>query len=418
MRQRKPANAEHPFEQMEQVMSICVTCNQAQPRSVLSNGTSTIAAVITAMTFSASGAAPTPLYHQYQESFGLTPFAITIIFAAYVLSLLAALLTVGSLSDYVGRRPAILAALVLNIVSMAIFMTADSAVSLIIARALQGFATGLATATLGAAILDNDRSRGPVLNSITAFGGLTAGSLGAAILVTYAPDPRQLVYAVLLVLSAVEAFILLFMPETAQLRAGALASLRPHISVPAQARDALVRITPVTIASWALGGFYFSLMPALVRVATGVSLPVIGGLVISALTLSGAISVLSLRSAAPGRMLSRGIVALALGVAITLAGVREQLVWLMLLGTVMSGIGFGAAFSGTLRSVLPLANTDERAGLLAAFYVEGYLSFSLPAVLAGLAVPMVGLTLAAYLYGTAVIVMALASMIAVRFSRH
>jgi MFS family permease len=403
---------------MEQVMSICVTCNEAQPRSVPSNGTSTISAVITAMTFSASGAAPTPLYHQYQESFGLTPFAITIIFAAYVLSLLAALLTVGSLSDYVGRRPAILAALVLNIVSMAIFMTADAAVSLIIARALQGFATGLATATLGAAILDNDRSRGPVLNSITAFGGLTAGSLGAAILVTYAPDPRQLVYAVLLVLSGVEAFILLFMPETAQLRAGALASLRPHISVPAQARDALVRTTPVTIASWALGGFYFSLMPALVRVATGVSLPVIGGLVISALTLSGAISVLSLRSAAPGRMLSGGIVALALGVAITLAGVREQLVWLMLLGTVMSGIGFGAAFSGTLRSVLPLANTDERAGLLAAFYVEGYLSFSLPAVLAGLAVPMVGLTLAAYLYGTAVIVMALASMIAVRFSRH
>lgn len=399
-------------------MSLCVTCNEAQQRSVLSNVTTTVVAVITAMTFSASGAAPTPLYHQYQESFGLTPFAVTIVFAAYVLSLLAALLTVGSLSDYIGRRPAILAALILNVVSMAIFMSADSAAALIAARALQGFATGLATASLGAAILDNDRSRGPVLNSITAFSGLTAGSLGAALLVTYAPDPRQLVYIVLLVLSAVEFVILWSMPETAQLRAGALASLRPHISVPAQARDVLVRVTPVTIASWALGGFYFSLMPALVRSATGVSLPVIGGLVVSALTFSGAISVLSLRSAAPARMLSGGIVALAAGVAITLAGVREQLVWLMLVGTVISGIGFGAAFSGTLRSVLPLAMTDERAGLLAAFYVEGYLSFSLPAVLAGLAVPMVGLTAAAYIYGTSVIAMALASLIAVGFSRH
>jgi hypothetical protein len=174
----------------------------------------------------------------------------------------------------------------------------------------------------------------------------------------------------------------------------------------------------VTIASWALGGFYFSLMPALVRVATGVSLPVIGGLVVGALTFSGAISVLSLRSAAPARILSGGIVALPIGVAITLAGVRAQLVWLMLVGTVVSGIGFGAAFSGTMRTLLPLAQTDERAGLLAAFYVEGYLSFSLPAVLAGLAVPMVGLTVAAYVYGTAVIVMALASMIAVGFSRR
>ena len=70
-----------------------------------------------------------------------------------------------------------------------------------------------------------------------------------------------------------------------------------------------------------------------------------------------------------------------------------------------------------MRTVLPLARTDERAGLLAAFYVVGYLSFSLPAVLAGLAVPMVGLTVAAYVYGAVVILMALASTIAVTFSR-
>jgi len=398
-------------------MSIYVASTQPQPRSVLSNATTTVMAVITAMTFSASGAAPTPLYHQYQESFGLTPFAITVVFAAYVLSLLTALLTVGSLSDYIGRRPAILAALVLNIVSMAMFMTAGSGAALIAARALQGFATGLATATLGAAILDNDRVRGPILNSITAFGGLTAGSLGAAILVTYAPDPRQLVYVVLLALSAFEAFILWFMPETAQLRAGAIASLRPHVNVPAQASRTMVRVTPVTIASWALGGFYFSLMPALVRVATGATLLVVGGLVVSALTLSGAISVLWLRSASARRVLSGATLVLAAGVAVRLAGVREQLVGLMLLGTIVAGIGFGAAFSGTMRTVLPLAKTDERAGLLAAFYVEGYLSFSLPAVLAGLAAPMMGLTVAAYAYGAAVIFMALASTIAVTFSR-
>jgi hypothetical protein len=102
---------------------------------------------------------------------------------------------------------------------------------------------------------------------------------------------------------------------------------------------------------------------------------------------------------------------------ITLAGVREQLVWLMLVGTVISGIGFGAAFSGTMRTVLPLAKTDERAELLSAFYVAGYLSFSLPAVLTGFTVPMVGLTAAAYAYGAAVILMALASTIALTVSR-
>ncbi|MGA8944510.1 MAG: MFS transporter [Pseudolabrys sp.] len=175
-------------------------------------------AVFTAMTFSACGAAPTPLYHQYQESFGLTPFVLTIVFAAYVVSLLAALLTVGSLSDYIGRRPAIMAALALNIVAMFMFVAADSAGALIAARAVRGFATGLATATLGATILDTDRVRGPMLNSVTAFAGLTAGSLGAAALVTYAPDPRQFVYLVLLALSAVEMLILWYMPEALRRR--------------------------------------------------------------------------------------------------------------------------------------------------------------------------------------------------------
>lgn len=232
--------------------------HERQPRQVsLSYAATSTMAVIAAVTFGASGSAPTPLYHQYQESFGLSPLMVTVIFAVYVIFLLGALLTVGSLSDYIGRRPAISAALLLNVGAMALFMAANSATALIIARAIQGFATGFATTTLGAAILDTDAKRGLVLNSSTALTGMTIGSLGAAILVTYAPAPQQLVYFVLMVLSAIEAAILFFMPETAQPRSGALSSLRPHVSVPRQARAALARLTPVMIASWALGGILF-----------------------------------------------------------------------------------------------------------------------------------------------------------------
>jgi MFS family permease len=393
-------------------MTMCITYPRQPQRASLSYRATTLAAVITAMTFAASGAAPTTLYHQYQEIFGLTPFILTVIFSVYVLSLLGALLTVGSLSDYIGRRPAILAALSLNVAAMLMFIAADSAATLIAARAVQGFATGLATATLGAAIMDTDRSRGPVLNSITAFVGLTAGSLGGGALVTYAPDPLQLVYAVLLALSAAEALLLWYMAETVTPKPGALTSLRPHISVPARAWRALVQVTPVTIASWALGGFYFSLMPSLVRVATGVTSPIVGGLVVSALTFSGAIAVLSLRNASARRILSGGIPALVTGVAITLAGVQMQRVSLMLVGTIVAGIGFGAAFAGAMRTVMPQAEPHERAGLLSTFYVEGYLSFSLPAILTGLVAPIAGLPVAADVYGAVVIVLALGSLLA------
>jgi hypothetical protein len=60
--------------------------------------------------------------------------------------------------------------------------------------------------------------------------------------------------------------------------------------------------------------------------------------------------------------------------------------------------------------VLPYAQPGERAGLLAAYFVEGYLSFSLPALAAGFLAPVVGLTLTAEVYGIGVILLAVTSL--------
>src|SRR5258705_11965164 len=105
-------------------MGVSIALCPSPPSGTLSCYVTAATAVAAAITFSASGAAPTPLYQEYQEHFGLTAFVITVIFASYVLCLLLALLTVGSLSDYIGRRPAILAALTLNVLAMILFMTA------------------------------------------------------------------------------------------------------------------------------------------------------------------------------------------------------------------------------------------------------------------------------------------------------
>src|SRR3954469_19475256 len=133
---------------------------RAHPSPILSSSSPcrnlTIFAVIAAMIFSASSSAPTPLYRIYQDHLGLTPLTLTIIFGAYAFSLLAALLTVGSLSDYVGRRPVTFVALLLNAGAMGLFLDAHSALELVAARVVQGVAVGAAITTLGAAILDAD----------------------------------------------------------------------------------------------------------------------------------------------------------------------------------------------------------------------------------------------------------------------
>jgi Major Facilitator Superfamily len=365
-----------------------------------------------AILVAASSSAATPLYHLYQETMHLTPFWITIVFAVYVASLLTALLTVGGLSDYVGRRPVILAALLLNAAAMMLFSEARDVGQLILARAVQGLCVGTGTTALGAAILDTDRARGPLLNSVTAFVGLTAGSLGTAALITFAPDPLHTVYEVLLGLTAVMIALLWLMPETAARKAGALASLRPHVSVPRQSRSILVRLTPANVAGWALGGLYLSLMPTIVATAVRVVSPWVGGVVVAALMLTAAIVVAAFRDWPARRLILLGTSTLSLGVAVSLSGIHQQQVAALLAGTVIAGAGFGSTFSGIMRALLPTAAPDQRAGLLSAFYVQSYLAFSLPAVAAGLAVPLVGLSVAAYVYGAVIIVLAGVSLIA------
>jgi MFS family permease len=79
---------------------------------------------------------------------------LTVIFAVYVAGLLGALLTVGSLSDHLGRRPVLVAALLVAAASTAIFWAADGVGSLLIARVVQGLATGTAAGALAAGLVE------------------------------------------------------------------------------------------------------------------------------------------------------------------------------------------------------------------------------------------------------------------------
>jgi MFS family permease len=383
-----------------------------QPRRLMTRRGSIVFQIATLGAITCASSAPTPLYRIYQEHWGFSPVMVTTVFAVYALSLLLSLLTVGSLSDYVGRRPVIFAALILNALAMVFFIEADSVVMLIAARTIQGFATGMAASTIGAAILDTHRAHGSLMNSVTPVTGTATGALISSILVTYAPMPTQLVYILLLAAFAVQALLVWWMPETAVPRPGALASLRPIVIVPPHARQALILISPGNIALWALCGFYLSLMPSLLRIVTGSTSPLLGGLAVSVLTYSGALSMLLVRPWPGTTILTRSMSGLILGVVVTLAGVYAQSIPLLLIGTVISGLGFGAGFFGSIRTVVPLAQPQERAGLLSVIFIVCYLAFSLPTIVAGLFVPTLGLPLTLYIYGATVVVLAAISLIA------
>src|SRR5580658_7898760 len=205
----------------------------------------------------ASSAAPTPLYAIYQAKWHFTPITTTVVFGVYAMAVLAALLTLGKLSDHVGRRPVLLTALAVHAGSLVVFATATGVPALRSARVIQGLSTGAALGTIGAAMLDMDRELGTFANAVAPGMGSASGAILSALAIRYLPDPTHLFYLALIGVLALQAIAI--------------------------------------VAVWALAGLYGALGPALVHALTGSSDVVLGSLSLFVLAASAVVAIILLR---------------------------------------------------------------------------------------------------------------------------
>lgn len=381
-------------------------------------GLRVVTAVLGLFLFAAG--APTPLYGIYASRWGFSPAMLTVVFAVYVVALLVTLLVAGSVSDALGRRPVILAALAVQSLSMVAFLTADGLGWLFVARVGQGVATGLVTAAVAAALIDHQPSTrpglGPLLNAVTPMVGLALGTLVAGVLVQYGPHPLRLVFAGMLAGFLLLAAATLRVPETVTERRPV--DLRPRVGVEPAARATFWAAVPCIVAAWALGGLYLSLGPSLMMQLDRSANHLLGGATAFALCASGAVAGLLVRDWVPRRTMRTGCLLLITGLAVTITAIATDQVALLVIGSVVAGAGFGTSFLGAFRSVIAAANPARRGELVAALYVAAYLAFSVPAVVAGLLTARFGLRVTSMGYATVVAALAACSLSAARPRRR
>ncbi|MFC5924199.1 MFS transporter [Micromonospora vulcania] len=366
------------------------------------------------VSFLAASAAPTPLYGLYQERWHFSPITTTVVFAIYALAVLASLLTFGKLSDHVGRRPVLLVAVAVQMIAMVVFVLANGVPTLLAARVVQGLAAGAAAGTIGAGMLDINRTRGTLANSIAPGIGTGSGALLSALFVQFLPAPTRLVYVVLFVILLIQGVGVVLMPETVTRMGGAVRSMRPEIKLPRAVRGPVLVVLPVVFAVWALAGFFGALGPALLHALMDTSI-VVGGLLLFVFGIVGSITVLLLRNATARTVMLTGITALILGMIITLVSVMTDSVAGFFVGLAFGGVGFGGGFQGSLKTVLPLVEAHERASVLSLLYVFSYVGFGLPTVIAGfLVVYGGGLPRTADEYSVVVILLALVALLGLR----
>ncbi|WP_461175179.1 MFS transporter (plasmid) [Arthrobacter sp. Z1-9] len=359
--------------------------------------------------------APTPLLTYYQQQWNFAAPVLTLAFAVYSGGFLLALLTAGSLSDHVGRRPVLLGALSVQLVSMIMFLTATDIGTVIAARVVQGLATGAATSAFSAALVElappNRKKLGTVLGSVGVAGGLAVGALLAGLAIEYAPWPDTLVFIALSAVTVLGMVATAIAPESGVRRHGALRSLVPRVRVPAAARGEFSGAAPAVAAGWMLAALSLGLAPSIVRHALQIESGLLTGFAVFVGPAAAAVAGLAFMRIGARNGMVLGVMASILGTAGILSGVLAGSLGLMVAGQVVGGVGFGAAFAAALRLVMPLAAPEERGGVVAAVYILAYAAFSIPVILAGLLVPTFGLVPAVAAYGTATLLLGVISLI-------
>ncbi|MEU8735659.1 MFS transporter [Streptomyces tendae] len=380
--------------------------------------------VVAASTFLAfaSNAAASPLYRVYQAQFGFSAVTLTLLFTVYSMVLLGTLLSLGSLSDYVGRRPMLLAGLTTGTVACGLFVLAHGVGLLFVARALQGLAVGLITGAAAAALHDlrPHGSAASVLSGVAPTAGQALGAIVASALGQYAPAPTRLIWWLLLAMFVATLLAVLTIREPGGRRRHAdLGLLRPQVSVPRPARGAFATAVPCLVGLWGLGGFYLSLGPSLAAQLLHSENLLWGGILILLLTGLGAVASGALAQVSPNRAMFIGCVALTVGALVTFAAIGTDTPWLLFLGTAIAGLGFGPGFLGAYRATVtvPLVTSAERAGLITAIYIVSYIATAVPAVIGGIATALYGLHGTALIYCATVSVLT-ASAAVILVARH
>lgn len=343
----------------------------------------------------------TPLYPLWQERFGLSAATVTVIYACYPVGVIAGLLYGGRLGDQFGRKPPILAGLLLTVSACLAYLLADGMGFLIGARLVNGLAIGLLSGPAAAAIVelqpDGDRAEASRRISIAMLASPAGGLLVSTLIVRFVAEPAQAVFMpFLLQLAALAAALLLHrvLGETlppASRRSWRTASYRPQtIAVAPEIRTGFTFAALAGTVFWSSTGLWLALGPTIVIDVLGPENHMFGGLaVVAYLTMAGLAQTMG-RRLTHRRAIITGLLLMLPSVALINLALGWHSLPGLLAGAAMAGTGQGLGWMGCSELMNRIVPGEVRASVLSALYITGYVAASLPAMMTGWAADLAG----------------------------
>jgi MFS family permease len=329
----------------------------------------------------------TPLYALYQHEFGFSKIVLTLIYAIYVVGNLFALFFFGRLSDQIGRRKIALASMVLAAVAVLFFLTAHGTAALYAARLVGGLAVGVGSGT-GAAWLaelygPDQRPSATVMATAANMAGIAIGPLIGGLLAQFAPAPLILPFVVnLLVIALAVVLIIVWPQETVQnpVRAWSDLNLRPRIGVPKDIRARFIAPAVSAFATFALTGFYFALIPSVLRESLHNPNPAVAGCVVFEMVGITVVSIFLTRAIPSQPAMMAGLIGLIPSCALMVTAQMSGSMPLLLIVSAIVGVVYALGYRGGLQVVNEIAPDDRRAEVASSYFLACFAGNSVPVI--------------------------------------
>jgi MFS family permease len=337
---------------------------------------------------------PTPLYPLYAQTYGFSPLSITVIFATYAFGVVAGLLLLGHLSDEIGRKPVLIAGLLLSLASALAFLFAHDPLAIYLGRVCSGLSAGAFTGTCTAMLIDlSDVKRRMFATTVAVavnIGGLGCGTLLAGVLAQYAPGPERTAFAIDVALIVVALVAIALAPETVARRADARIFKIQPLRVPLEIRTTFTNAAIAGSCGFAAAGIFSSVAPSFLAHTLHLPNHVLAGLLVTVMMFSSAAGQLAVRALA-ARALNYGTAGVLVGVALLACALIWLSPLLLFVSAALSGFGQGLAIGAGLARINERI-AERRGEVSSAYFVILY---------AALAIPVIGIGLLATRFGIA-----------------
>ena len=377
-----------------------------------------LSAVVSMAAAFTAAAAPIPLFNTYRAEDGFTNSDISLAVGAYGLSILAALLVLGRLSNHLGRRPTSIASLGLILLGCLALLNVHDIGTLLAGRVLIGLGAGLASSNVTAYIVDAAPARptwlASVASSQTPLLGLAVGAIASGALVQFGPSPRHLIYLVAASVLVLCAVLISISPETVTPTPGVWRSLRPSVRVPARVRHLLPVAAAVFVATFATGAFYQAFVPALVEEQLHTRSPLVLGLVFAAYMASSVLGAPLGGRFTPAAAQRLGMIAFLAGMVGVVTAIATGTLALFIGATIVAGASQGIAISAAIRGLLHGSTQADRAPIFSVIYLICYSAAAFPSLISGQLSNSFSLPQIALGYGGLALVATLFTLIAAR----